>query len=221
MGEGGVLSIHDAAARAQRSGNSFAAWREVTPQHNALVEALLNSSAHLIATMRQKSVWEVVEDDRGKKAPKKIGLAPVQREGMEYEFTVVLDIDAESHLATASKDRTRLFVDQHLLLTPDHGRMLREWLESGEDEVASMLARLRASATDMETLRAVYADLWRTSRVSLRDRLRAEYEALKADLLPAGVAAPADDAPPASAASALSLEERAAQRAAALRDRQP
>lgn len=60
---------------------------------------------------------------------RRVGLAPVQRDGMEYEFTLVLDLSGE-HVAAASKDRTGLFDGQYFVPGPDTGRKLREWLES-------------------------------------------------------------------------------------------
>ncbi|NCC05932.1 MAG: hypothetical protein EOM37_18260 [Proteobacteria bacterium] len=126
-GDGGLLDMQGKLAD---RGNSFAAWRNVTPWHNKLVEALITSPAHIIATMRAKAAYEVVEDDRGKKAPKKIGLAPVQREGMEYEFTSVFDIDGQ-HNATVSKDRTSIFDGTIFKPTVETGKTIREWLESG------------------------------------------------------------------------------------------
>jgi hypothetical protein len=132
-GEGGVLDMKDAAAKTSRSGNDFAAWRNVTPQHNKLVDALLSCPIHLIATMRTKTAYEIVENDSGKKTPTKIGLAPVQRDGMEYEFTVVLDLSVEGHIATSSKDRTGLFDGQNIMLTEKVGQNLKTWLEAGVD----------------------------------------------------------------------------------------
>ncbi len=132
-GSGGVLDMHDKAARAQRSGNSWAAWREVTPEHNALVDAILNAPCHIICTMRTKTAWEVVENDKGKKVPQKIGLKPEQREGMEYEFTSVLDLSLEGHIATSSKDRTSLFDGRHFVPNADTGKELIEWLNAGRD----------------------------------------------------------------------------------------
>ena len=132
-GSGGVLDMHDKAAKAQRSGNSWAAWREVTPEHNALVDAILNTPCHIICTMRTKTAWEVVENDKGKKAPQKIGLKPEQREGMEYEFTSVLDLSLEGHIATSSKDRTSLFDGRHFVPNAETGKELLEWLNAGRD----------------------------------------------------------------------------------------
>lgn len=129
-GEGGILDMKDAATKASRSGNSYMAWRTITPEHNNLIEAMLTSSIHIIATMRTKTAYEIVEED-GKKKPVKLGLAPVQRDGMEYEFTVVLDLSVDGHIATSSKDRTGLFDGQFMKPSAETGKMLLDWLESG------------------------------------------------------------------------------------------
>jgi hypothetical protein len=130
-GTGGILEYVDAKADAAR-GNKFAGWREATPKHNSLVDAMLQSPMHIIATMRSKTEYILVEDEKGKKVPKKVGMAPVQREGMDYEFTLVFDMDQERHIATASKDRTELFDDFFGKLTDEHGKTIRQWLDSGE-----------------------------------------------------------------------------------------
>lgn len=124
---------------AAKSGNSYTAWRDVTPQHNALVACMLQSPCHIIATMRSKVEYAMQDGDNGKKKVVKLGMAPVQREGMEYEFTVFLDI-ASDCTATASKDRTKLFssvnaagtVDKRsFIITPKVGEELLGWLNSG------------------------------------------------------------------------------------------
>lgn len=109
-GRGGALEQVDRAAARSRSGNSFGAWREVTPMHNALVDALLTSPAHVIVTMRAKTEYVLEADARGKQTPRKVGMAPVQRDGMEYEFDLVVDLDWE-HCATVSKSRCSLVSD--------------------------------------------------------------------------------------------------------------
>lgn len=129
-GEGGLLEQVDNAAKANR-GNSYVAWRNVTPQHNRFIDTMLNCQAHLIATMRSKTEYVLEENDKGKQVPKKVGMAPIQREGMDYEFTVVFDL-SQDHIATASKDRTSLFDGQAFTPSKDTGRQLKEWLESGE-----------------------------------------------------------------------------------------
>ena len=131
-GEGGLLEQVDNIANASKSGNSYTAWRQVTPMHNKLIETMLNSSCHIIATMRSKTDYIIVENDKGRKEPRKVGLAPVQREGMDYEFGVVFDLGI-NHMATVSKDRTSLFDGKVFMLSEETGQTLKTWLETGFD----------------------------------------------------------------------------------------
>lgn len=124
-GKGGLLDRHGMIA--DKSGNSWAAWRMVTPQHNELVDALLQSSCHIIATMRSKMEYTQVEEG-GKKSVKKLGMSPIQRDGMEYEFTVFMDID-QNHIASSTKDRTTLFDGQYFKPSKQTGKLLVDWLE--------------------------------------------------------------------------------------------
>lgn len=131
-GEGGILDQQGKAADSKYKGNSWAAWREFTPKHNALVDAILKSSCHIIATMRSKTEYTQVTEN-GKSVVKKLGMAPVQREGMEYEFTVFLDISAE-HIAIASKDRTGLFDGQYFKPHAETGQKLLAWLNCSTNQ---------------------------------------------------------------------------------------
>lgn len=133
-GEGGILDIQSAAAAASKSGNSYTAWREVTPKHNALVNTILQSKCHIIATMRAKTEYVQEKNDHGKTEIRKVGLAPIQRDGMEYEFTVMLDI-ALNHTASASKDRTSMFDGQYFKPGVETGKKLLDWLEMGVETV--------------------------------------------------------------------------------------
>lgn len=131
-GEGGILSEVD---RRKGSGNQFAAWRDVTPMHNNLVNAILQANMHIIVTMRTKTAYDMVKDEKsGKIKPVKIGLAPVQRDGMEYEFTAVFDIRQEDHMATTSKDRTSIFDGQYFIPSIETGKQFLTWLEAGDSE---------------------------------------------------------------------------------------
>lgn len=177
-GEGGVLELHDRAAAAVK--NSFAAWREVTPQHNALVEAILRAPLHVIVTMRTKTAYEVIEEG-GKKKPVKIGLAPIQRDGLEYEFTLVMDLTTEGHIATATKDRTGLFDGQHFPPTVETGEALREWLETGADPTAEskkILRRLKAQVGKIESVPRLN-DWWRKNAPEIAQLVREDAEKLK------------------------------------------
>lgn len=129
-GDGGLLAEVD---KRRGKGNDFTAWRDITPMYNSLINAILASPCHVIVTMRSKQGYEMQKDEKGKVKPVKVGLAPVQRDGVEYEFTVVLDIDAEKHLATASKDRTSRFDNKYFIPTEETGRELADWLNGGEE----------------------------------------------------------------------------------------
>jgi len=125
-GSGGSLEQHERAA----GKNTYMNWAGVTKDHNRLFEALLQTRMHTIVTMRSKTEY-ALEIDGGKAVPRKIGLKPIQREGTDYEFSVVLDIARDGHVATASKDRTGLFDTMHDVITIDSGRALRAWLDTG------------------------------------------------------------------------------------------
>jgi hypothetical protein len=101
-GTGGILSIHSTMV-----GNSFTNWSKLTPRHNEFIQKILQSPAHIIATIRTKQDY-VLSEKNGKQVPEKIGLKGVTREGMDYELTIVFDINI-NHQSRASKDRTGLF----------------------------------------------------------------------------------------------------------------
>lgn len=123
-GEGGSLEQHDMASA--KTKNSYTAWRDVTPEHNFLVDAILNSKCHVIATMRSKTAYELID---GK--VKKLGMEPIQRAGMEYEFTLFFDVEKDRHVASASKDRTSLFDGENFVPTRATGEKILGWLNSG------------------------------------------------------------------------------------------
>jgi hypothetical protein len=133
--EGGIL---DQADKMQNSGkNRFTLWADLTPQHRRLVNALLNSPRHIIGTMRSKQEYAMETDDKGKASVKKLGLAPVQREGMEYEFTVFFDV-SQDHYAKATKDRTNMFGNEVFIMDEQTGARLSKWLEEGRADTGAL-----------------------------------------------------------------------------------
>lgn len=124
-GEGGILDIHGSMA-----GNSFTNWAKITPRHNALVQKILHSGAHVIATVRSKQDY-VITEKNGKQVPEKVGLKAVQRDGLEYDFSIVFELDI-NHQAICSKDRTQLFAQKiPFKIEPQTGQKIREWCDSG------------------------------------------------------------------------------------------
>lgn len=132
MGKDGALEQVDKAAKRTR-GNSYAAWRDVTPKHNALIDAMLASKCHLIVTMRAKTEYATETGKDGKMTVAKIGLAPIQREGLEYEFDVVADMTLD-HDLMVSKTRMPM-LDGMVINKPDEkfGKQIVDWFHSGVD----------------------------------------------------------------------------------------
>jgi len=153
-GKGGILDIHG-----NMPGNSFANWSKITPRHNTFVQAILQSSCHIIATVRSKQDY-VLTDKNGKMVPEKVGLKGVQRDGLDYEFTLVFELDIKQH-ATASKDRTSLFINKPgARLSEKEGRVLLNWCNQGEDtELESQLFSDKIQSLESVTeLRNLYRD---------------------------------------------------------------
>jgi hypothetical protein len=141
MGKDGVLEFKD------RVGGDFNAWRKATPLHNKLVDAILDSPLHTIITMRSKVeyVMEEYEDNGRKKTrPRKIGMQPVQREGLDYEMTITADLDLNNNLAI---DKTRCSAIKGKVYHQagaDFVADVKTWLESG-DPIPELRQQLRAT----------------------------------------------------------------------------
>lgn len=127
MGDGGILSMADA------KGKRFDAWKELTPLQNKLMTAVLSYPGHIIVTMRTVTAYEVTKDERtGKSKPEKIGTKPQQKEGSEYEFDIVIDIDPE-HVGHVTKSRCSE-IEGHAFQKPgaDLAGTIKRWLDAGE-----------------------------------------------------------------------------------------
>lgn len=125
-----LLEEVEKLAKAKYRGNTWSAWSEGTPLQRKLVNAILAFPGHIIATMRSKTEWTTV-DNNGRKTPQRVGLAPEQGKGVEYEFDLLVEISTE-HVANVIKDRTGKFQDK-LLDKPgeDFGKQLAAWLSDG------------------------------------------------------------------------------------------
>lgn len=137
--EGGLLEQKD--DKDNRGGNSYTNWRAITKKQEAFFGKILHSDIDLICTMRSKQEYALVENNKGKMAPQKLGMAPIQRDGVEYEFTLVLDI-AMDHSAMTSKDRTSLFSDQSFKITKATGEMIAKWRDGGAVDYKAKLRGL-------------------------------------------------------------------------------
>ncbi len=137
---------------ASLTGNSFSNWAKVTPRHNALITKILSSNAHIIATLRVKQDYVLNDKGNGKLVPEKVGLKAIQRDGVDYEFTLVFDLDIRHH-ASCSKDRTGLFINlPEFMLSESTGRSIRDWCHQGVEEIIRRIE----GAQDLNELSQVY-----------------------------------------------------------------
>lgn len=134
-GTGGALDMHSNAADVTK--NSFAAWKKITPQHDAVFNKILQSPIHIICTVKKK-VDYILEQRDGKQIPKKVGVKDIQREDVEYKWMIQLDLDQEGNLAKASKDNSSIFQGKEpFKISEQTGAAIRAWcLNTGEENVS-------------------------------------------------------------------------------------
>ncbi|MDB5207536.1 MAG: family ATPase [Flavisolibacter sp.] len=126
-GKGGCLEIVESL------GGKYQDWAKVTPRHQAFLDAILQSSSHIITTVRRKQDYEMIKDGNRIKIEKG-GLREITREGFEYELTINLEMDTK-HNASASKDRTNLFMGKPSFVpTEKTGEVIAQWCEQGEEQ---------------------------------------------------------------------------------------
>lgn len=149
-GPGGLQELVD---RLAGGGNSFQAWGKVRPYERAMYDALLSFPGHVIVTMRSKTEYVIEEDSRGKKVPRKVGLAPEQRQGIEYEFDIVGELDDENVLRI-SKSRCRSVRERGMFVRPgaELAQMIVAWLDDGDTPAVrgGLLARIDAAKSEDE-----------------------------------------------------------------------
>lgn len=158
IGRDGALEMVDKAAASSSNKNSFTAWKEVTPLHNQLVEAILRAKAHVFVTLRTKTDYVIEANERGRLVPRKVGLAALQRDGIEYEFDICGVLDTDNNL-TITKTRCRTLSPNEIIRQPGKNvsDKLKAWLtdgapladasESGDTRLADLRARVLTGLT--------------------------------------------------------------------------
>jgi hypothetical protein len=165
-GPGGCLDIQ------AKLGGRYQDWRSVTPRHDKFVQAILGSKCHVIATCRSKQAYSF--DEKTKKV-EKTGMEPQQRDGLDYEMTVVFHLN-QQHLASAPKDRTALFDGRDGLITSETGQRLKAWLSDGVIVSSETKIDYRAKA------RELYAALGATKAEPIRLKHGENWEAMCAEM---------------------------------------
>ncbi len=127
-GTGGLLELVEAIAK-RKGGNTYAAWAEATPIQNRLIDAITRARLHVIVTMRSKQDYILEKDERtGKTSPRKVGMAPIQRDGMEYEMDVAGDLDHDNTLIIQKSRCPALSGRNFTKAGADVANILTEWL---------------------------------------------------------------------------------------------
>lgn len=137
----------------KKGGNSFTAWKDVTPMHTRMIETILAVPLHVLVSMRSKVEYVLEKDEKGREVPRKVGMAPIQRAGMEYEFSLYGSMDW-SHVMTVTKTRCEA-VDGAIVVKPGPAFIepVIRWLETGES--VRFEAPVRSMVSDAQIERIV------------------------------------------------------------------
>lgn len=121
-------------AKARYQGNTHAAWKDGNPKQEKLIKAILNYPGHLIVCMRSATEWVIEKDERtGKVKPQRVGLAPKQGKGIEYEFDMLIELNPD-HFGNVIKSRFDKWQDA-VIEKPgeEFGRELIQWLQDAPE----------------------------------------------------------------------------------------
>ncbi len=152
-GKGGCLQIHE------QLGGRFQDWSKITPRHQAFIDAILESTCHVITTVRKKIDYSMDKDSNGRTKVVKVGLKDITREGLDFEMTTCFEIINDNNLVVASKDRTNLFSGKpEFKITSGTGKLLVKWCNNDktEKEMLATIATEIIACTTIEGLRHIY-----------------------------------------------------------------
>lgn len=174
-GRGGLLELHNSMP-----GNSYTNWSKISPRHNKFVDKQLYSKCHIINCLRGKDQYVLEENEKGKQAPKKVGLGADQRANYEYEMMAALMIDQQTHTFTAVKDNTHLFENRFEVLSEKDGENLLKWAESGEEvpelinkeQISQLVAVSKENALSGEDMKSLIG--WKYSISSSKNLTKAQ-----------------------------------------------
>ena len=153
-----LIEENELLAQSKFRGNTWSAWSQTTPRHDRFIQSILQSNVHVITCTRSK-METIMTDD---KKVKKVGMKDVQREGWEYELTISLNIDRDTHRAIASKDRTNLFENVNpFIITEETGKQIANWCDSGVSELAIAINEMEivANIEDLKNCWSKYKNL--------------------------------------------------------------
>ena len=151
VGKDGALELVDRAKKQKQGGNDFSAWRDITPLQNSLIEAIISARLHVIATMRSKTEYVMEQNERGKMTPRKVGMAPVQRDGVEYEFDVIGDLNPDNEMVVTKTRCPQLNGQVIKCAGKGVAETLSTWLEGVAVITAEQSAEIEALWKELKT----------------------------------------------------------------------
>lgn len=176
-GKGGCLELHEKETAKMRIPNSFTAWANVTPLYQKYIDAIINSSCHVICTLRSKTEY-VMSERNGKQVPQKTGTAPMIRDGFDFEMSIAFDLD-QNHKVFCTKDRTGLFQDKEpFIITPDTGRKLLQWCNNVDSVSVDELSKRIGDVSSIKELLDLFQQF-----PQYREVLRPEFETRKRQIM--------------------------------------
>jgi hypothetical protein len=173
-GKGGGLEIHEKETAKMKMPNSFTAWAAVTPRHQSFIDAIVQSRAHIVCCMRSKTEY-ILTERNGRQVPQKVGMAPITRDGFEFEVSIHFELD-QQHKAFCSKDRTGLFTQNDpFIISQQTGKQIIDWCQSGNvDDVTTRIN----SCKSLNELLQVYKEY-----PQFKQSLLPEFERRKRELI--------------------------------------
>ncbi len=179
--KGGILDAKDKIPGA----NDYIKWSKLTPRHNDFIYEILHSPINVIATVRGKDAYVLETNEKGKQVPRKVGLGAVQRDGLEYEYTVTFLLDQETHVATVMKDNTHLFENKYAVLTEQDGEDLVKWANSGEVVSKNIESYKQKKEnpeppSEIENLKTTISEIDQLAKEKAKDNRESVMESIKA-----------------------------------------
>lgn len=146
-GKNGLLELAD--REKMKLTNQFQAWAKMAPIQNALTNKLLTAPIHILTTLRVKTAYDMQEEN-GKKRPVKIGLAPVQKEGIEYEFDVLAEMTPDNTMIISKTRCPELNGQIFNKPGKEVADILNGWLNDGAEPVKA--AEQKTEAISAQTV---------------------------------------------------------------------
>ena len=152
-GLGGVIEM--AAAIEERTGKAgLHCWAKPKREHKRFVMAILQTNMHVICCSRAKEKFVQGRGKDGKTEIVSAGLVAIQEKDFIYEMTigVMLDREHKAHMIKPCAGIEGRWKDD-TPLTVEHGRLLREWANEGnevDEEFERLLATAQGIAADVD-----------------------------------------------------------------------